>query len=84
MANVKAAYFQILPTQVQKFLQIRTLQLRAYAIHAILSDKESFCHNISINRGFRFDHDKWYVNNMEGPFFPRDIEARIELARSHK
>ena len=78
--KIKPAEFQILPAQVQMFLQIRTLQVGAYAIHAKLSDKKSFCHKIALERGFRFDHGNWYVNNMERPFFPTEIEARRELA----
>ena len=77
----KPADFKILPAQVQIFSQIRTLIVHAYAIHAKLSDKESFCHKIALKRGFRFDHDNWYVNNMERPFFPTKIAARRELAR---
>ena len=73
--KIKPADFQILPAQVQTFSQIRTLQVRAYAIHAKLSDNESFCHKISLKRGFRFDHNNWYVNNMEKPLFPTEIEA---------
>ena len=69
------------PNQVQILSQIRTLQVRAYAIHAKLSDKESFCHKIALKRGFRFDHDNWYVNKMERPFFPTEIEACREFAR---
>ena len=79
--KIKPVDFQILPAQVQIISRIRTLQVRAYAIHAKLSDKESFCHKIPLKRGFRFDHDNGYVNNMEGPFFPTDIEAPRELAR---
>ena len=79
--KIKPADFKILPAQVQIFLQIRTLQVRTYAKHAKLNDKESFCHKIAIKRGFRFDHDNWYVNNMERSFFPREIEARRELPR---
>ena len=44
--KIKPADFQILPAQVQMFSQIRTLQVRAHAIHAKLSDNESFCHKI--------------------------------------
>ena len=55
--KIKPADSQILPAQVQIFFKIRTLQLRAYAIHSKLSDEESFCHNFSLNRGFRFDYD---------------------------
>ena len=80
-SKIKPADFQILPAQVQIFSQIRTLQVRTYAIHAKLSDKESFCHTISLKRGFCFDHDNWYVKSMERPFFPTEIEARRELAR---
>ena len=69
----------ILPAQV--FSQIRTLQVGAFAIHAKRGNKESFCHKISHKRGFRYDHDNWYVNNMKRPFFPTEIEARRELAR---
>ena len=47
-------------------------------MHAKLCDKESFCHKIALKKGFRFDHDNWYVNNMERLFFPTEIEARIE------
>ena len=79
--KIKLADFKILPPRVQIFSQIRTLQVRAFAIHAKLSDKESFCHKIALKRGFRFDHDNWYVNNMERPLFPTEIEARRELAR---
>ena len=79
--KIKPADFQILPAQVQMFSQIRTLQVRDYAIHAKLSDKEAFCHKISLKRGYRFDHDNWYVNNMERPFFPTEIEACRELTR---
>ena len=79
--KINPADFQILPAQLQILSQIRTLQVRAYAIHVILSGKESFCYKISIKRGFRFDHDNWYVNNMERPFFPPKIEARRELAQ---
>ena len=79
--KIKPADFQILPAQVQSFSQIRLLQARAYAIRAILSDKESFCHSISLKGGFRFDHNNWYVNNMERPSLPTEIEARGELAR---
>ena len=79
--KIKPADFQILPAQVHIFSQIRTLQVRAYAIHAKLSDKESFCHKISLKLVYRFDHDNWYVNNMERLFFPAEIEARRELAR---
>ena len=50
-------------------------------MHAILSDKESFSHKGSLKRGFRFDQDNWYVNNMERHFFPTEIEALRELAR---
>ena len=79
--KIKPADFQILPAQVQIFSQIRTIQVRAYAIYAKLSDKEVFCHKIALKRGYRFDHDNWYVNNMERPFFPTEIEARRELTR---
>ena len=79
--KIKPADFQILPAQVQISSQIRTLQLRAYARHAKLSDKENFCHKIALKRGFRFDQENWYVNNMKRPFFPTEIEARRELAR---
>ena len=79
--KIKPADFQILPAQVQIFTHIRTFQLRAYVIHAKLSDKESFCHKISLQIGFRFDHDNWYINNKERPFFSTEIEARRELAR---
>ena len=77
--KIKPTDFQILPAKVQIFSQIRTIQVRAYAIYAKFSDKEVFCHKIS--RGYRFDHDNWYVNNMERPFFPTEIEARRELTR---
>ena len=79
--QIKPADFQILPAQVHIFSQIRIMQVRAYAIHAKLSDKETFFHKISLKRGYRFDHDNWYVNNMERPFFPTEIEARRELTR---
>ena len=79
--KIKPADFRILPAQAQIFSQIRTLQVRAYAIHAKLSDEESFCHKIAPKRGFRFDHDNCHVNNMERPFFPTEIETRRELAR---
>ena len=79
--KIKPADFKIFPAQVQIFSQIRTLQVRAFAIHAKLSDKEIFCHKIALKRGFRFDHNNWYVNNMERTFFPLEIEARRELAR---
>ena len=79
--KIKPADFQILPAQVQIFSQNRTLQVRAYGIHAKLSDKESFCHKLSLKRGFKFDQDNWYVNNMEKFFFPTEIEARREFAR---
>ena len=36
---------------------------------------------MALKRGFRFDHDNWYVNNMERPFFSTEIEAHRELAR---
>ena len=78
--KIRPADFQIFPARLQTFSQIRTLQVRAYAIPAKLSDKESFCHKIALKRGFRFDHDNWYVNNIERPFFPAEIEARRELA----
>ena len=73
--------FQVQAAQVQFFSQTRTLQVRAYAIHAKLSDKESFCYKISLKRSFRFNHDNWNVNNMERPFVPTKSEARTELAR---
>ena len=79
--KIRPADFKILPAQVQIFSQTRTLPVRAYAIHDKLSDKESFCHKITLKRGFRFDHDNWYVNNKERPFFPTETEARRELAR---
>ena len=41
--------------------------------------QRKLCHKIANKRGFRFDHDNWYVNN--GPFFPIEINARRELAR---
>ena len=74
--KIKQADFQLLRAQIQIFLQIRTLQVRTYAIHAKLSDKESFCHKISLNNSFTFDHDNWYVNNIARPLFPTEIEAR--------
>ena len=40
--KIKPADFQILPAQLQIFLKIRKFQVRAYAIHAKLSDKERF------------------------------------------
>ena len=79
--KIKPAEVKILPAQVHFFSQIRTLQVRSHAIHAKRSNKESFCHKIALKRGFQFDHDNWYVNNMERPFFPTEIEARRELAR---
>ena len=79
--ETQTSRFSNTPRPKTIFSQIRTLQERAYAIHAKLSDKESFCHKISLKRGFRFDHDNWHVNNMERPFFPTEIEARRELAR---
>ena len=42
--KIKPADFQIVLAQVQIFSQIQTIQVRVYAIHAKLSDKESFCH----------------------------------------
>ena len=45
-----------------------------------LATKKAFVTK-SLKRGFRFCHYNWYVNNMEGPFFPTKIEARRELAR---
>ena len=72
--RIKQADFQILHAEVKIFSQIRTLQVLAYAIHAKLSDKESFCHKISLKRGFRYGHDNWYFNNLKKPFFP--TEAR--------
>ena len=80
--KIKPADFQLLPAQVQLFSQIRTLQVRAYAIHAKLSDKEGLWHKISLDRGFRFDHDYLYVNKMEIPFFPTEFEARGKFARA--
>ena len=82
LANVRSNQqtFKSSPIKYKFFSEIRTLQVRAYAIHAKLSDKESFCHKISLKRGFRFDDDNWYVNNIR-PFFPTEIEARRELAR---
>ena len=79
--KIKSADFKILPAQKQIFSQIRTLQVRAYAIHAItkLSNKGNFFHKIALKRCVRFDHDNWYVN-MELPFFPTEIEARRELS----
>ena len=79
--KIKPADFKILPAKAQIFSQIRTLQVRSYAIHAKLRDKESYCHKIALKRGFRFDHDNWFVNNIERHFFPIEIEARRELAR---
>ena len=79
--KIKPEDFQILPAQVQIFSQIRRFKVRAYAIYAKLSDKESFCLKISLNRSCRFDHDNWYVKNIERPFFPTEIEARREIAR---
>ena len=55
--KIKPADFKMFIAQVQIFSQIRTLQVRAYAIHAKLSDKESFCRKIVLKRGFRFDQD---------------------------
>ena len=80
--KIKSADFKILPAQKPKILsQNRTLQVRAYAIHAItkLSNKGNFFHKIALKRCVRFDHDNWYVN-MELPFFPTEIEARRELS----
>ena len=79
--NIKPADFQILTAQVQIFSQIRKFQVPASTIHAKLCDKESFLHKIALKRGFRFDHDNWYVKNMEIPFFPTEIKARREPAR---
>ena len=57
--KIKPADFQILPAQVLIFSQIRTIQVRAYAIYAKLSDKEVFCHKISLKRGYWLDRDNW-------------------------
>ena len=70
--NIKPADFKISPLKYTFFHKSENSKL---------SDKESFCHKTSLKRGFRFDHDSWYVNNMERPFFPTEIEARRELAR---
>ena len=59
--KIKPADFKILPAQVHIFSQIRTLQVRAFAIYAKLSDKESFCYKIALKRGF--DHDNWCALN---------------------
>ena len=77
----KPADFQNLSAQVSIISQIRTLQVRAYAIYAKLSDNQSVYHKITLKRGFRFDHDNSHVNNMERTFFPTKIEARREIAR---
>ena len=79
--KIKPSDFQILTAQVQIFSQIRTLQVQTYAIHAKLCDKENSCRKIALKRCFRFDHDNWYVNKKERPFFPTEKEARKELAR---
>ena len=79
--KIKPADFQFLPAQASIFSQIRTLQVRADAIYAKISDKENFGRKISLNRGFRFNQDNWNVNSLERPFFPTDIEARWQLAR---
>ena len=55
--KIKPADFKILSAQLQNLSKIRTLQVRAYAIHAKFSDKESFCHKIALKRVVRFDHD---------------------------
>ena len=72
--KIKPADFKILPSQVQIFSQTRTVQARAYAIPAKLSDKKSFCHQIALKTVFQFDHDNWYVINMERPFFPKKLK----------
>ena len=72
--------FKYSPSRYIYFHKIRKLQVRAYAIYAKLSDKESFCHKIALKRGFRIDHDNCYVNNMERTFYSKEIEARRELA----
>ena len=79
--RLKLTKFQTFPAQVLIFSQIRSLQVRAYAIKTKLSDKENFCHKISLKRGFVFDHDNWYIKKMERRFFPTKIEAHTELAR---
>ena len=83
LANIRSnpKSFRYFPPISNIFLEIRALQVRACAIHGKLSDKGSFCNKISLNRGFRFDHHKWYVNIVERPFYPIEIEARWELAR---
>ena len=69
--KIKPAEFQILPTQVRIFSKIRTIQVRAYAIYAKLSDKEVFCHKISLQRGYRFDHDNWMLIMWKDLSFPQ-------------
>ena len=57
--KIKLADFKILPAQKKVFSQIQKLHLPAYAIHAKLSDKESFCNKIALKRGFGYDYDNW-------------------------
>ena len=63
--KAKPADFQILPIQVSILSQISTIQIQAFALYAKLSNKESLRHKIDYQRGYRFDHDKWYVNNIQ-------------------
>ena len=79
--KIKPANFKCSPQKYKFFSQIRTLHVRAFAIHAKLSDKECFCPKKVLKRGFRFDHDNWSVNTMERPFFPTEFQARRVLAR---
>ena len=73
----------ILKSFSPKYKSIHKFELYKYALTPYtlnLATRKIFV-KIALKRGFRFDHDNWYVNNIERPFFPTEIKARRELAR---
>ena len=53
---------------------MRRIQVRENAIYAKFSDNEKFCDKISLKKGYRFDHDNWYINNTEIQEFQQELK----------
>ena len=83
LANAKLSR-PILKSSPPKYKSFHKLEHYKYApmLYTLnLATRKVFSHKIALKRGFRFDHDNWYINNIERPFFLRKIEARREPAR---
>ena len=85
LANVRSnqQIFKSSPPKYKNFYKFEHFKNAATPSMLNLAKKKAFetKSQKGLKRGFSFDYDNWYVNNMEKLFYPIKIEARRKFAR---